>query len=217
MRQEFKNIVRRRAQSGVAMIELAISIPVLIILLIVLFECGRLYSVYLRFTDTAWEGARFFSSLSDPAQSCISSLTTNLAYADSAYVLDAPNPKIFESHKIVQDRVLSLFLYDSGSWPIQGFGEIPCSEPPCGTLESSEFFARFPKITTQHIGSPPTVSCPNIGIPDLQSGETEDTVTVCLEATYLGLFFDLPLRTCSTSHLLENNETLGIPYGYTDY
>jgi hypothetical protein len=205
-----KNYVK--SASGIAMIEFAIVAPLLVLLLVVLFECGRLYSVYMRFTEVNWEGARFFASLKDPPEACLSPKTTNLAFATAGYYAGLVTPEekeIYQFHRIVQERVVSLFLYKTSSWPISSSGLIP------GTLDNElkdkPEYAHMPSISTQYVKAGNKLHCTSPSGTVVTDDSLNDTVTVCLEATYKGIFVNIPLYTCSTNNLLESNENLRLP------
>ena len=205
-----------RSFKGVAIIEFAIAIPLLILLLFILFECGRLYTVYIRFTEMSWEGARFFSSLKDPIPACIDEeVTNNIAYASSNYydTLSEQQQKVYMFHKVVHERVVSLFLYKKDSWPIESSGIIPGSGYPGIKIKDHGAFGNLPSIATQYIENKDnsTQNCPPPQGLSSAIDNPKNTVTVCLEADYLGFFFNIPLRSCSSSHLLDNNEILRVP------
>ncbi len=56
----------RRDESGQALVEFALVIPMVLLLLIALFELGRVWHTYQVITDAAREGARH-AALADPA------------------------------------------------------------------------------------------------------------------------------------------------------
>lgn len=207
-----------KKQSAASVIEFAIIVPVLILFLMILFECGRMYHVYIRFTSINWEGSRFFSSLSNPSTSCMGAKTSNLAFADPEYYnnLSSAEKLIFESHKLVHERIVSLFLVRPDSWPIESAGKVPCPNfQNCAELR--QIALHIPTVSTQHVKSYEDTPCPSLPSQNYEGADMDNTVSVCLEAVYRGMFFNVPLRICSTTHLLENNETLRVPYQTYDF
>lgn len=59
---------RPRARAGQALVELAITLPVLLLLLAGLINIGLLIHAQLILTQAAWEGARAGATISDPSQ-----------------------------------------------------------------------------------------------------------------------------------------------------
>lgn len=193
-------------QRGASIVEFAIIIPVLLLFLALIFESGRLFYTYLRFTGASWEGARFFSSLKDPAIMCAGDATTNLAFWEEGHTFgSAEEARVFQSHKVVHERVRTLFLVRPESWSIRS--DLPIPDGTGRVL--SDIADHMPTIVTEYIGQWDSAESVAACEPD-PSPERSHTVTVCLYAVYQGIFFNIPVHSCSTSYLLEDNQAISI-------
>ena len=233
----FKNTKSLGNNRAVAMLEFIIALPLFLIIFVVLFEAGRYFDVYFRLANIAWNGSRFFSSLSLPAVACFQENTqvptsgnTSIYTTNLAAWAHGPNPKtqpskaaVFDTHVLVHQRIRAMFWVASDTWPITSDELIPTPDGP-GTQKLNEKPGEenVPTIKTQYIGalSNPDGSTPNSRLaqvcisPPLATVEdlhNENTVGVCLEAKYTGLFFDIPVKSCSYGFLLVNNESSIIP------
>lgn len=174
----------------------------------VIFECGRIYSIYLRLSAATWEGARYFSSLKDPVEACLGYATTNLAFTEPDYreALSGPEKAAFDSHHKVHSRVANIFYFDPQSWPLESDSIIPCADEDGDCPELKFEFPNLPSISTQYIdswdgdeGCTPYAADESIDFSDLNK-----MVTVCLKALYLGVFVDIPLNVCSSGYQLNS-------------
>ena len=222
-----KKYKKFRDNRAIALIEFIIALPLLILILTILIESGRYFDVYFRLSNIAWNGTRFFSSLSLPAVACFqdntvtptnnnaSIYTTNLAYwANPPSPSQVDKLATYDSHLIVHQRIRTLFWVGSDSWPIKSEQIIPDGT---GT-KLSDKAPNMPTIKTQYIGalvdpegntssrlaevcaSPPSMNNPDERI-------LENTVGVCLEAMFQGFIINLPIKACSYGFLLGNNES----------
>ncbi|MCO6429867.1 MAG: pilus assembly protein, partial [Deltaproteobacteria bacterium] len=205
----------KRLRRGAALVELAIALPLLLIFLAVMLEGGRLFYTYFRLSGAAFEGARFCASLLSPVTQCFDfrggppPYTTNLSLWGAAAPSDPEDKAIFEFHKLIHDRVAAIFYINPKGWSITSDELIPD-----GTgRKVNEVSGRenFPTIKSQYIGvynSAETLArCPA----PVPTAEEENTCTVCLSATYVGHFFNIPISACSVSFVLVNNEQMEIP------
>jgi TadE-like protein len=216
-------MIHKKGQSAVALIEFAVALPLLIVFLVVLFDSGRYFDLYFRLSNIAWNGTRFFSSLSSVEVACFDEpvpgdgnaspaiTTTNLpellARGQEPALADSPQRQIFDTHLGPQLRIRQLFSVKRASWPIKSDLDGDSVEEPAPSVT----------IKTQYIGKLGTGSvvptrCPVNGPTDLKF---ENTVGVCLSGNYQGFFFQIPINLCSYAFLLINNETSITPSNTT--
>lgn len=213
--KKFTGLVGKRA---VAMIEFAVALPMFILFLIVLIDAGRYFDVYFRLSTVAWNGVRFFSSLSEPQVACFDDstphiTTTNLMEVPSSTYTDDTSRGIYDTHKIVHERIKFLFHVKGSSWPLVSDEIIPDLSP--GNVKLSDVITTPPSVTikTQYIGALTGASsilntrCS----PVPTAAELENTVAVCLSSKYQGFFFGIPIKICSYAFLLVNNESTYTP------
>jgi Flp pilus assembly protein TadG len=67
-----------RNERGAAMVEMAIALPVLIMLFLGMIDFGRAVFLYNNLTNAAREGARYGAALIDPAQLTVANVTARV-------------------------------------------------------------------------------------------------------------------------------------------
>lgn len=107
---------RRARQSGSAMIEMALIMPVAAILFMGMIDIGQIFLDYLRMSEVTYEGARLAAkmvALESPSSSTIGATCSVNAAVDCCYVGDPQCPLVKTNHALIHNRVEALMRYEN--------------------------------------------------------------------------------------------------------
>lgn len=186
-----KHYQARSKEQGVALIEFAISIPVVLVMIMAVIETGRALNQYMILTQIAYEGARIGAQLAGMSPACFESdEVTNLPWKENV------TPE-YTAHKLAQERSALLFARYEAMGDITIVGTNSDGTPTSHPRVSSQFI-RSQNETTGY------ENCNSSSI----TSQNQNTFGIEIAGNYQPKFFPvitLPFKVRSQGSFLSNN------------
>jgi Flp pilus assembly protein TadG len=120
---------RCRGEHGVAMVELAFVLPILLLIIFGIFQFGRAYNAKVELTGAVREGARAVA-LGQPAQAAVTAASPGLDPAPSVNVIStcaaSPSPGANAVVEATHDIHYTIPFFRTGTWTISARGVMRC-------------------------------------------------------------------------------------------
>lgn len=189
---------RSKMSDGVALLEFAFVVPLLLLFFVAVFEAGRAFNQYMILSQVAYEGARVGIQLDGVSESCFDNAeTTDLGWQE-----DGVTPADLKySHYLAQKRVAFLLAKLSQDGYLKITGEGGSAAGDNDTLPAP------PTISSQFVGTSPSAACGGL------TTNYKNTFALRIEGSYHGavLPVSFEMRATSTGSLLATNNLLVNP------